>query len=176
MWFRYKNNRWEEIDSGTTLRLAISKSLRTLYNQKGSNSMADVAAIPVEKAIDLEKDADFEKNRSLKILAISNRLANTNDKKNIMTEAKELFYDGSFLEKMDTNPYLLCFNNGVIDFREKCFRKGQPEDIISLCTNIDYVPLNPSKHKKLMDEINDFMIATQFHDSSIISSSFMLYE
>ena len=157
MWFRYKNNRWEEIDSGTSLRLAISKSLRTLYNQKGSTSMADVAAIPVEKAIDLEKDADFEKNRSLKILAISNRLANTNDKKNIMTEAKELFYDGSFLEKMDTNPYLLCFNNGVIDFKEKCFRKGQPEDIISLCTNIDYVPLNPSKHKKIMDEIHDFM-------------------
>jgi P4 family phage/plasmid primase-like protien len=84
-------------------------------------------------------------------------LANTNDKKNIMTEAKELFYDGSFLEKMDTNPYLLCFNNGVIDFREKCFRKGQPEDIISLCTNIDYIPLNPSKHKQTMDEINDFM-------------------
>ena len=157
IWYRYKNNRWEDIDAGTSLRLSISKSLRALYNQKGSNSLADAASTPVEKTVDLDKEPEFQKNRSLKILAISNRLANTNDKKNIMTEAKELFYDGSFLEKMDTNPYLLCFNNGVIDFKENCFRKGQPEDIISLCTNIDYVPLNPVKHKQIMDEIHDFM-------------------
>ena len=25
IWYRYKNNRWEEIDAGTSLRLAISK-------------------------------------------------------------------------------------------------------------------------------------------------------
>lgn len=157
MWYRYKNNRWEEIDAGTSLRLAISKHMRALYNQRGSTSLKDAAATTLEQTINLDKEPDFEKNRSLKVLAISNRLANTNDKKNIMTEAKELFYDGSFLEKMDTNPYLLCFNNGVIDFKENCFRKGQPEDIISLCTNIDYVPLNPVKHKPIMDDIHDFM-------------------
>jgi P4 family phage/plasmid primase-like protien len=157
IWFRYRNNRWEEIDSGTSLRLAISRNLRALYNNKGSVSLADAVATSLESTVNLDKDPDFEKTRSLKLMAISCRLANTNDKKNIMTEAKELFYDGTFLEKMDTNPYLLCFNNGVVDFKENCFRKGQPEDIISLCTNIDYVPLNPTKHKSIMNEIHDFM-------------------
>ena len=80
-----------------------------------------------------------------------------------MIEAKELFYDGEFMAKLDTNPYLLCFNNGVYDFKEKIFRKGKPEDNISMCTNIDYIDIN---HKTLynrksikimMDEIRDFM-------------------
>ena len=157
IWFRYRNNRWEEIDSGTSLRLAISRNLRALYNNKGSVSLADAVATSLESTVNFDKDPDFEKTRSLKLMAISCLLANTNDKKNIMTEAKELFYDGTFLEKMDTNPYLLCFNNGVVDFKENCFRKGQPEDIISLCTNIDYVTLNHTKHKGIMNEIHDFM-------------------
>ena len=159
LWYRYKNNRWEEIDAGTTLRLSISKTLRALYNKKSSTGLANEAsnAIIENSTTNLENDAEFQKNRSMRILNISNRLGNTNDKKNIMTEAKCLFYDGDFLEKMDTNPYLLCFNNGVIDFKTNCFRKGQPEDIISLCTGIDYVPLDPIKHKKIIDDINDFM-------------------
>lgn len=156
IWYRYKNNRWEEIDAGTSLRYAISKTVRALYNKKGASSLSD-SVTTTTPTNDLETDSEFHKNRALRILNISNRLANTNDKKNIMTEAKELFYDGDFLEKMDTNPYLLCFNNGVIDFKEKCFRKGQPEDIISLCTGIDYIKLNTTKHKKYIDEINDFM-------------------
>ena len=159
IWYRYKNNRWEEIDAGTTLRLSISKTLRALYNKKSSTGLANEAsnAIIENNTTNLENDAEFQKNRSMRILNISNRLGNTNDKKNIMTEAKCLFYDGDFLEKMDTNPYLLCFNNGVIDFKTNCFRKGQPEDIISLCTGIDYVQLDPIKHKKIIDDINDFM-------------------
>ena len=159
IWYRYKNNRWEEIDSGTTLRLSISKTLRALYNKKSSNGLANEASNTIieNNTNNLENDAEFQKNRSMRILNISNRLGNTNDKKNIMTEAKCLFYDGDFLEKMDTNPYLLCFNNGVIDFKNNCFRKGQPEDIISLCTGIDYIPLDPIKHRQTINDINDFM-------------------
>ena len=100
---------------------------------------------------------EYGKNRSSKILGICQRLGKTTDKKNIMTEAKELFYDGSFLSKLDTNPYLLCFTNGVIDFKNKEFRKGQPEDNISMCTNINYTPLTPAIHQPIIDEINDFM-------------------
>ena len=164
IWYRYKNNRWEEIDAGTTLRLAISKTLRALYNKKSANGLAIEAANAAANAANaenntnnLENDAEFQKNRSMRILNISNRLGNTNDKKNIMTEAKCLFYDGDFLEKMDINPYLLCFNNGVIDFKTNCFRKGQPEDVISLCTGIDYIVLNPTKHRQTINDINDFM-------------------
>lgn len=152
-WFEYKNHRWHKVDSGTTLRKAISEQLRDLYNQKSAGSM-DGMIVNGESKENLD---DLNKRRSMRILNIASRLSDSNGKDRIMKEAKELFYDDSFLNKMDTNPYLLCFKNGVIDFKEKVFRKGHPEDNISMCTNIDYIPLNPSKHQELMDEINDFM-------------------
>jgi P4 family phage/plasmid primase-like protien len=74
-----------------------------------------------------------------------------------MTEARDLFHDEDFLQKLDMNPYLLCFNNGVIDFKDKIFRRGYPEDYLSKCTNIDYVPLYPALHQPIIDQINDFM-------------------
>jgi P4 family phage/plasmid primase-like protien len=91
------------------------------------------------------------------VCKIIERLSRTNDKKNIMVEAKEWFFDGQFMEKLDNNPYLLCFSNGVVDFKHNVFRKGIPDDCVSKSTNIDYTPLDPGKHGKLMNEIEDFM-------------------
>jgi P4 family phage/plasmid primase-like protien len=88
---------------------------------------------------------------------IVGRLAKTNDKKNIMTEAKELFFDPEFLSKLDTNPYLLCFENGVIDFKTKQFRKGYPDDYLSKTTKINYISISPQLHEPIINEINDFM-------------------
>ena len=59
-----------------------------------------------------------------------------------MREAAEIFYDGEFIRNMDTNKYLMCFNNGVIDFANKVFREGYPEDYITKTTKINYVPYN----------------------------------
>ena len=75
-----------------------------------------------------------------------------------MREARELFYDKDFLDKLDQNPYLLCFNNYVIDFKNKIHRKGQPDDYISKCTNIDYIPIEvvQAKHTHTVAEIEQF--------------------
>jgi P4 family phage/plasmid primase-like protien len=152
-WYEFVNNRWRKVDSGTTLRKAISDQLRDLYNNKITGTMNGllVSGEPKEK-----DDGELFKKRSQIIISINKRLSDSNGKDRIMKEAKELFYDYEFLNKLDTNPYLLCFKNGVVDFKEKTFRKGHPEDNISMCTNIDYFPLD-SKHKPIVDEINDFM-------------------
>ena len=51
-----------------------------------------------------------------------------------------IFYDKDFNKNLDENKDLLCFNNGVYDLKKMKFRKGRPNDYISLCTNIDYKP------------------------------------
>jgi P4 family phage/plasmid primase-like protien len=164
IWYRYSDNRWRENDSGVDLRRAISGRVRDMYTNKSFTMMESISNkktiinenAPVTRNEEETGESETDKTRSLQLLAIIPRLGSTTDKIKIMTEAKELFYDGSFLQRMDTNPYLLCFNNGVIDFKEKVFRKGNPEDYISLCTNIDYIKLT-SKHQPIIDEINEFM-------------------
>lgn len=92
-----------------------------------------------------------------KLNEICNMLKKTQSKQNIMREACELFYDKDFIEKLDKNPYLLCFNNGVVDFKQRIHRNGQPDDFMSKTTNIDYVPLNQSKQQPIINEITSFM-------------------
>lgn len=153
-WYEFVNNRWRKIDSGTTLRKAISGELRNLYNDKNEFNLKRMVG---NGEITEKNNEDNNTKRSMTINNICKRLSDSNGKDRIMKEAKELFYDYEFLNKLDTNPYLLCFKNGVVDFKEKIFRKGHPEDNISMCTNIEYIPLDPKKHQAIMNEINDFM-------------------
>lgn len=151
-WYHFEKNRWIENDSGTFLRNAISTDLRQIYFQKMiqiNASLADMA--------DGDPRRDGLQKRLDKVLNIHSRLGKTNDKKNIMTEAKELFYNRDFQKNIDANPYLMGFNNGVLDFKEKVFREGRPEDYLTKSTNIDYVKFNPEKHGEVAKEIEEFM-------------------
>jgi P4 family phage/plasmid primase-like protien len=153
IWYQLKKHSWIQNDSGTTLRHSISTTLRNLYWKRAQSLMNQASSLnPPDEA----KSKRMQENAN-KILNICTRLGNTNDKNNIMRESREWFYDPDFLEQLDSNPYLLSFNNGVIDFESKVFRKGYPEDHLSKCTKIDYVPLDKEKHKQTIDEINDFM-------------------
>ena len=156
IWYKFHNHRWVEIDSGTTLRKAISTELYDIYMDKISKLTA------VASTLDEDDDSVAETRKKItkkteKICDICLRLMSTSDKKNIMTEAKELFHDSQFMEKLDTNPYLLCFENGVVDFKDKIFRKGLPEDYISKSTCIDYKGIDRKRDATVIAEIEDFM-------------------
>jgi P4 family phage/plasmid primase-like protien len=151
IWYQYQNHRWSPIDSGTTLRSSISNELRELYWKKADGLNSQICALP-------EGDNRLEKmkNRLEKILAIHARLGKTGDKKNIMIEAKDRFYDGEFLKRLDMNPYLMCFKNGVWDFKEGVFRPGKPDDYLSITTGIDYIANDPIKDKADIEEVSTF--------------------
>ena len=151
IWYQYANHRYSEIDSGTTLRMAISNEVRQLYAKKAQQIAA--AADEMEEG---DPRIDALGKRAKKAAAIYTRLGCTSDKKNIMTEAKDLFYDANFYKMLDTNPYLLCCLNGVWDFKEGVFRDGKPEDYISKCTCLEYICLS-DKTAEIANEINDFM-------------------
>jgi P4 family phage/plasmid primase-like protien len=154
LWYQYRGQKWEEIDSGSTLRILISKDMHDIYCLKCNEN------VEIMHTLDqADQRYDMLRKQTNKLGEICVWLKKTGWKNNIMREAQELFYDRDFMNKLDQNPYLLCFNNGVIDFKSGIFRKGQPDDYISMCTNIDYVPYEPNNQKfsKIMDEVNEFM-------------------
>jgi phage/plasmid-associated DNA primase len=153
IWYRLKGHLWLENDSGTTLRKAISTTLRDLYWNRAQSFMEQAASLNPPDEERTKRMQDYAD----KILKICERLGRANEKKNIMTEAKELFYDANFVEKLDTNPYLMSFKNGVLDFKLHCFRRGYPEDYLSKCTNNDYIPIDELRDGSTMEEIREFM-------------------
>ena len=151
VWYEYYGNLWREIDSGNTLRIQISKEMWNKFFEKSQQITA--------RLIQLESESEEWKKLKVinqKISTISAYLKKTNIKNNIMREARELFYDRDFMEKLDSNPYLICFNNFVIDFKKKEHRKGRPEDYLSKCTNIDFIT-NLSNYSSVQNEILSFM-------------------
>lgn len=136
-WYEFKGHRWHEIDCGYSLRDKISNKVARLYMDKVGEYM-DVLSKLSDDDENLKKS--FEK-KVQKMSEIHIMLKRTNHVTNIMKEACYKFYDKNFYSQLDNNPYLLCCRNGVLDFRVHEFRPGKPEDYLSLCTNIDYIPM-----------------------------------
>jgi P4 family phage/plasmid primase-like protien len=150
IWYEYKDHRWKQIDSGAVLRHLISTEMRRLFDKK-----REAVWLAAEAAEEGPKK-DLLTKQQEKYGVIVTRLGNTTEKNNIMTESRELFRDETFMEKIDNNNNLLCFKNGVFEFNEKVFRKGYPEDYITLCTNIDYIPFEPTRDEPIRKEIHTF--------------------
>jgi len=150
-WYVFNRHRWEK-DEGQRLRMAISKDLYELYSLKQSQCLAEAQHFD-------PSDEQHEKlqRKVKKISEICIRLRKTNDKNNIMREAMEIFYDKDFTKNTDSNPYLMCCSNGVIDFKEKVFRDGYPQDYITISTDRPYVPYDPANPSKITFEIQDFL-------------------
>jgi len=168
LWYEYKKNKWHEIDSGNTLRLKISKEMHDKYMKKAQD-LIEVIARMEQSGNDVDTVVSNMKVRSSRLGDICVLLKTTSWKNNIMKEAKDIFYDKDFIEKMDANPYLLCFNNYVVDFSSKTYRKGRPDDYISKSTLIDYTPMSTLKgahptdktvtYEEIISEINQFICA-----------------
>ena len=180
-WYEMVSGRWSEIDSGTTLRKKLSSQLSVKYSLKQKEILARFHAIDdsyttdttsESKEKDIESKMDQERKELQKtarrVADISLDLRRTTHKNNIMKEAKEHFFDKHFMEKLDNNPLLLCFKNGVIDFEKKVFRPTRPDDYVSLCTNLDYIEIDDTnpEHIEKQEEIKSFM-AQLFPDASL---------
>jgi P4 family phage/plasmid primase-like protien len=150
IWYIFKNHRWEP-DRGLTLRMAISKDIHNLYSLRRTNLENEYHHYDQD-----DNRADYIKKKMKSLSDIMLKLKRTNDKNNIMREAMELFYDKDFIRNMDTNKYLLCFNNGVVDFKNKVFRDGCPQDYITKTTRISYVPYDYTSYSDTITQIHEF--------------------
>tara|TARA_A100001015_G_scaffold255204_1_gene296501 strand:- start:1052 stop:2560 length:1509 start_codon:yes stop_codon:yes gene_type:complete len=153
-WYEFGKNRWKESDGGIGLRILLSQEVETLYQQAAQNEK--------DKSTDENYNAG-EREAFLQNASAFNRitikLKTHSQKKSIMGECMEQFYNDSMLKKMDENKNLLGFENGIYDFEKKEFRQGLPEDYVSFTTKQKYIPFEPNneEHLKIKAEIDDFM-------------------
>ena len=150
IWYEFKNHRWNKTETGHSLRTKISNELVFEYCQYISEINH---LLTTEDLTDDEKDILIEKQKKFTNIVL--RVKCTSFKNDIMKECVDLFYDAKFEEKLDENPYLLGFENGVYDLNLHEFRDGRPDDYIHMSTNINYIPL--SENDEHIDHINLFL-------------------
>lgn len=151
IWYKFEKNKWIPADP-CDLALLISKEMTQIYIAKTGTAMTDISVLN-------EKDDpdkwNFLRARAAHFANIGLQLKNNSHKNSIMHEAKAIFKDDKFFEKLDANPMLLGFDNGVYDFNEGCFRSGKPEDYISLNTKMNYIPFGTNNKKIIIRPHNN---------------------
>ena len=154
-WFQFQNHGWKEIEEGIYLRLKISNELWDLYEIKHTEYMKK-----------WKESKDNKKPESMKIIEkIMKNLKSSPFKNNIMKEAMEFFYDAKFNDKIDANPWIIGFQNGVYDLKTCTFRDGHPSDYISMKMAVEYDEAMTDTHPTVCD-VYDFLEKI-FPDKSI---------
>tara|TARA_B100001093_G_scaffold78541_1_gene69716 strand:- start:3653 stop:6421 length:2769 start_codon:yes stop_codon:yes gene_type:complete len=154
-WYSFKKHKWEEDDSGMSLRRLLSSTIARIYMSKERsimNSIREMENITEEVQKKLTAEAQL-------FNAISIKLKNHSHKSAIMKECETLFYDKFLEQKLDNNPYLFCFKNGIFDFEENVFRDGSPEDYVSKQVNYEYKSIDKFSNKEhlIVEDIQNFM-------------------
>ena len=69
------------------------------------------------------------------------KLGENSFKNGVVKELANIFLqeDPTFLDKLDNNPNILCFNNGVYDLERSTFRNGVPTDYVTLSTGYEFL-------------------------------------
>lgn len=101
-----------------------------------------------------ESKVENERCKYLKKLIID--LQTVGYKTSILSQLAILynFYDPDFIEKLDANPKLMAFENGVYDFNELKFRKTRDTDYISYTTKQNYTPFEELDTTELQSFLN----------------------
>lgn len=150
VWYQFVNHRWREIDNAVELKKKISEDVvneYTNYANSLNTKIDELSGDPNQQELYIK--------RAQTALGISLQLRNEPFKNNIMSACSNLFHDGKFYEKLDSNVNLLGFENGVYDLEKMEFREGLPEDYISFSTGIDY--REHEDNDELVENVHQFL-------------------
>lgn len=148
-WYQFTGNFWEEIEDGVFLREKISEDVISRFKV--------IAQDCLQKLLESDDKSDLAKyNEKLKIVKrLIQNLKSAPFKNNVMREALDIFYDKKFKSRLDQNPYLIGFKNGVYDLNQNVFRAGRPEDYISKHLPINYKEFDEKDEDVAM--VKDFL-------------------
>lgn len=158
IWFQFTEHKWEIIEDGVFLREKISGKIVSKYTD-AVKSMYD--------KLNSSQDKSETMMFGSKIKQLNKMICNLKSatyKNSVMREAKEVFYDQKFKDKLDSDPYIIAFKNGVYDLKLNIFRPGRPEDYISKNMPINYIKFTEEDEK--VQEVHTFLEQV-FPDKSV---------
>ena len=169
-WFYFNEltGRWQETEQGHILRIRLSSDIIDIY-QHYSNIYKD------KRGDDPDSETyEINDRKHTNCMKVMIKLKDSNYKDKIMKECKEKFYDGEFVDKLNSHKNLIGFENGVVDLKyeainyngdvkkECIFRQGRPDDYVSLSTGYSLpiskedLPVNIEEIKKNILNINGY--------------------
>lgn len=141
LWYEFKNHKWSRMDEATDI---INKLNEDLANEYIKVSVAFNQKALTETTNETKQNL-IEKSKAA--MSIVSKIHGMKFKKEIIAELLHLYYDSTFLSKLDENRYLFGFKNGIYDLKNHEFRHGRPEDYVSMSCNCNYMPFDENNQQ-----------------------------
>lgn len=126
IWYKFNGVVWEPIEDVVDLRKVMTDDIAVRYREIRRQIYASIT------------DDKQISDRITGINKLLDKLGSSSFKLGVTRELQDEFYDKSFRNRLDKNPYLIAFKNGVYDLKQNQFRKGRPEDYLSKTMGIEY--------------------------------------
>lgn len=148
-WYEFvpEKHKWVKVEGGFTLALRIPGELRDYL-------IVIIGQLYILAASVHGPEKDLLTKQAENLTKISNGMGKNAFTNSVMGSCERLFMDSKFEDKLDSNRYLIGFENGVFDLREMVFRDGVPDDFISMTVGYSYKKYSDD-HKDVI-EIMDF--------------------
>lgn len=150
-WYKWTGYRWMDADHLATEIMDEYGPIQSQYMAWWAMQLAQNSS-PLAQAEDdaserSDEETDKKESRGHKVIAKVMKLLQTRTFVEHIKQtvgAKLMQFDPSFESKLDQEPFLICFENGVMDFRHHSkgkkmeIRAGQPSDCCSISTGNNY--------------------------------------
>lgn len=125
-WYEFDGVRWKK---SFQMYLNVSEIIPTYYRTLKTLLSS------------ISEETDASKSFNSCIGNVVGKLENVSFKNNLLQDAKYMFlsHDRDFAKKLDSNPMLIGFDNGVYDLESMEFRNGRQDDYITYSTGYDYI-------------------------------------
>jgi P4 family phage/plasmid primase-like protien len=152
-WYFYDEHHWKEMPGGYMLMNKMSQDL--------SRDFMDMANMHKRAMLTPDMSVVKEhKEKRDKCARLEYQVKDNGFKTGVLKECARMFFDADFSNKLDQNPNLVCFVNGMYDLARDEFRDGQPDDYVSKTTYIKYDTSYTMEHD-IVQEIYAFLRKVQ---------------
>lgn len=165
-WYQFKDHIWHEDKTCYALSERISDDNGAVishfeqYIREAKSGLKKIGKEEKRKRSkaddeDDEAVADVLRAKIMALTKLVKQCKNSAFKASVMKECQEVFRNQHFTEKLNNDPYIVAFKNGVYDFKNDCFRDGKPEDYLAVCVPIAYIDYK-SMDNPDVQEVADF--------------------
>lgn len=136
-WYEFDGIRWSKTH---IMNILMSEELQKYYKGIKISDTGALQDCNLQEFIQNKDKLEANLRNSL-VDSIINKLENVSFKKSVMTEMFYLFksLEPNFVTKLDNNPYLIGFKNGIYDLKTQTFRTGDQNDYVTLSTGYDFI-------------------------------------
>jgi phage/plasmid-associated DNA primase len=145
-WFAFDGVRWREDADAVGVRHRLSTTVRRIFLDAVSEMAEKAAADDIRSMSSMlsgglrgrrgEESGGGIRDAMRELLLISNKLEDGPFKDQVVRRMREYMLDLHFVDKLDSLPNLVAFDNGVWDLDAGGFRDAGPEDLI--CKSVGY--------------------------------------